>query len=110
MESHTPLSPVTYQILLALADGPRHGYGILKEIERLTGGVMELETGTLYAAIRRMRREGLLEALPTVEGEDSRRKNYGLSSDGRSALRTETERLALLLQAAEDKQVYGVTG
>ena len=107
---HLPLSPVTYQVLLALADEGRHGYGILKEVERLTGGAIELETGTLYAAIRRLRSEGMIEAAPGVEGEDARRKNYRLTDLGRGVLRAETERLSALVRAAAGKHVIPAHG
>ena len=105
-----PLSPVTYQILLALADGERHGYGILKEVEALSGGAMELETGTLYAAIRRLRADQLIEAAEAVPGQDARRKNYRLTAMGTSLLRAETQRLGALLRAAETKRVIPASG
>ena len=108
--SHLPLSAVTYQILLALADGERHGYGILKEIETLSGGAIELETGTLYAAIRRLRSEGLIEAAGAIPGQDARRKNYRLTAEGASTLRVETQRLGALLRAAETKRVIPASG
>lgn len=105
-----PLTPVTYHILLALADRERHGYGILKEVETLTGGALELETGTLYAAIRRLRSDGLIESAAPVPGEDSRRKNYRLTDEGVSTLRAETRRLEKLVRAAEAKHVLSVSG
>lgn len=105
-----PLTPVTYHILLALADQRRHGYGILKEVEELTGGSIALETGTLYAAIRRLRGEGLIEAAPPVPGEDQRRKNYRLTREGTARLRQETLRLERLVRAAEAKQVLPASG
>jgi DNA-binding PadR family transcriptional regulator len=105
-----PMTPVTYHILLALADQGRHGYGILKEVEALTGGSLELETGTLYAAIRRLRSEGLIEAAPPVPGEDRRRKNYQLTREGTARLRLETRRLERLIQAAEAKRVLPASG
>lgn len=105
-----PMTPVTYHILLALADQERHGYGILKEVESLTGGSLELETGTLYAAIRRLRSEGLIEAAPRVPGEDQRRKNYQLTGEGTLRLRQETRRLEKLIRAAEEKQVLPASG
>ncbi len=103
--SQPPLSPITYHVLLALADEARHGYGILKEIEAVTGGSLTLETGTLYAAIRRLRSEGLIEAAASEPGADARRKNYRLTPEGRTALRSETRRLAQVLLAARAKEV-----
>jgi len=57
------LTSLTYHVLLALADEDRHGYGIIKEVEDLTNGQMELETGTLYAAMKRMRKDQLIEVV-----------------------------------------------
>jgi DNA-binding PadR family transcriptional regulator len=91
-----PLSPVTYQILLALAPRDRHGYLIRRAVEEQTGGALKLGAGTLYAAIRRLEDEGLIEESPwrpDADLDDRRRRYYRLTSDGRAALRAETERL-----------------
>jgi len=103
--TQSPLSPITYHVLLALADEDRHGYGILKEIEAVTAGSLTVETGTLYAAIRRLRSEGLIEAAATDPDADARRKNYRLTTEGRTALRSETRRLTQILLAARAKEV-----
>ena len=103
--THAPLSPITYHVLLALADCELHGYGILKEVEVLSDGGLTLETGTLYAAIRRLRQEGLIEAGAPTPESDARRKNYRLTPTGTVALRRETERLARVLEAAYTKNV-----
>jgi DNA-binding PadR family transcriptional regulator len=103
-----PLTPFTYHILLALADGDRHGYGIIKEIEARTGGQMEIETGTLYHALRRMLEDGLIEPIPSEErpaGEDRRRRAYRLLPWGRDVLAAESRRIRQLVEIAEDKQV-----
>ena len=76
-----PLTPLTYNVLLALADDERHGYAILKEIEERTGAEMTIETGALYHALKRMLDEGLIEAVSPEErpaGEDRRRRAYRL--------------------------------
>ena len=54
MDSRLPLTPLSFQILVSLADGPKHGYGILKEIEEGSGGSLKSSTGTLYLAIQRL--------------------------------------------------------
>jgi DNA-binding PadR family transcriptional regulator len=103
-----PLTSLTYHILLALADEARHGYGIIKEVEDRTSGKMELETGTLYAAIKRMRDEQLIEVVPQSNrpaGEDSRRRTYRLTLFGRKVLKEESMRLAHLLGIAAEKKV-----
>jgi DNA-binding PadR family transcriptional regulator len=103
-----PLTPLTYHVLLALADADRHGYGIIKEVEERTDGQMELETGTLYAAMKRMRDERLIEVVPRSErppDEDSRRRTYRLTPLGRRVLEAESHRLARLLGIAVEKKV-----
>jgi DNA-binding PadR family transcriptional regulator len=106
-----PLTSLTYHILLALADANRHGYGIIKEVEDRTDGQMELETGTLYAAIKRMRDERLIEVVPQSKrpaGEDSRRRTYRLTPFGKKVLKAESRRLAHLLGIAAEKKVLPI--
>jgi DNA-binding PadR family transcriptional regulator len=102
-----PLTPLSFQILVALADGPKHGYGILKDIEEASGQAFSSSTGTLYLAIQRLEQEGLLEEDPSVKSEDSRRRYYRLSSQGRQAAAAETRRLAALLGVARGKKLVG---
>ena len=103
-ESRLPLTPLSYQILVALADGPRHGYGIIKEIEEATGETMKSSTGTLYLAIERLEQERLLEEEPT---RDSRRRYYRLTAFGRETAAAETRRLATLVGVAKGKKLVG---
>jgi len=117
MQAHDPLSvlpltPLTYHVLLALADADRHGYGIIKEIEERTKGMMTVETGTLYAAMKRMRDEHLIEMVPKSERpaeEDSRRRTYRLTAFGSQVLRAESGRLSRLLAIAVEKRVLPVS-
>ena len=109
--SMLPLTSLTYHVLLALADANRHGYGIIKEVDDRTNGRMELETGTLYAAIKRMREDALIEVVPKEErplDEDSRRRTYRLTGFGRVVLAEESRRLAHLLGIAAEKKVLPV--
>ena len=101
------LTPLTFQILIALADAPLHGYGIIKEIARATGGRAEVEAGTLYAAIKRIREEGLIDVAPAPRHGrgDSRRRYYRLTPLGRRAARRESERLLALVQLAREKKM-----
>ena len=102
------MTPLSYQILLALADAHRHGYGIIKEVLERTNGEIELETGTLYTALRRLRDDGLLAVVAPEkrpQGEDSRRKTYRLTSLGKRVLEAETVRLASLIRVAIQKKV-----
>lgn len=112
MNSHAdtflPLSPPVFHILLALADRERHGYAIIKEIERRTSGSIVLSTGTLYAAIKRLSSDGLIESAEgraDPELDDARRRYYQLTSLGKRVVRAETERLAELVTMSRHKQV-----
>jgi DNA-binding PadR family transcriptional regulator len=107
MDSRLPLTPLSYQILIALADGPKHGYGIIKDIEEASGDPLKSSTGTLYLAIQRLEQEGLLEEDETLAGEDSRRRYYRLSAQGREVAVAETRRLATLLGVARNKKLVG---
>ena len=101
-----PLTTVSLYVLLAVADEALHGYGIIKEVEGRTGGLVVLEAGTLYAAVKRMRDEGLLQVeAPTRSGDDSRRRYYRPTALGRRVLRAECDRLRDVLDVAREKQV-----
>jgi DNA-binding PadR family transcriptional regulator len=101
-----PLTHLSFHVMLAIADQPLHGYGIIKEVADRTEGATELEAGTLYAAIKRMNDEGLLEeADPPEAGGDARRRYYRLTGFGREVLEAESRRLANLLRVARDKKV-----
>ena len=102
-----PLTPLTYQVLLAMADGPLHGYGVIKEISARTAGGVELEAGTLYAAIKRLKDEELIDVAPSPKkgSGDSRRRYYRLTSFGRQVLRRESERLLELVETARARKV-----
>ena len=110
VEAHLPLTHLTYHVLLVLAGTQLHGYGIIKEIFEQTGGAMDLETGTLYAAIKRLRDEGLIDVAPgpaAQPNEDSRRRYYQLTPFGKRVLSAESDRLARLVRLARKKDVVG---
>jgi DNA-binding PadR family transcriptional regulator len=103
-----PLSPPVFHILLSLADRERHGYAIIKEIERRTTDSILLSTGTLYAAIKRLSADGLIEnakGRADPELDDARRRYYQLTALGKLVVRAETERLAELVTMSRDKQL-----
>ena len=104
-EAFLPLTHVVYHLLLSLSAEARHGYGIIKDVEDRTGGKLVLEAGTLYAAIKRLRDEALIEEVGTPAGEDARRRYYALTTLGRSVLRAESERLAELVEYARGARV-----
>ncbi len=105
-EGLPPLTPAVFQILLALADGERHGYGIMKEVAANTGGRMQMGPGTLYGSIKRMLAAGLIEESgerPDPELADERRRYYRLTPLGRRVAAAEAERLAALVHVARAK-------
>jgi len=105
-----PLSSPQFHILLALADGPLHGYGVIRDVEERTGGDVRLGTGTLYTAIARLDTLGLLEESarrPAAKHDDERRTYYQLTPLGRAVLRAETARLETLVRHAHRKGIAG---
>jgi DNA-binding PadR family transcriptional regulator len=94
-----------YYLLLALSTENRHGYGIIKDVADRTGGQVQLEAGTLYAAIKRMKDDGLIEAVSTRRGEDPRRRTYAIAAFGREVLRAESRRLEAMVELARDANV-----
>ena len=103
-----PLTPAIAHILLALADQDRHGYAIMQEVERLTGGSVRMGPGTLYGTIKRMIASGLLEEAedrPDPEMDDERRRYYRATPLGRDVLAAETARMSALVSAARAKRV-----
>jgi len=103
-----PLSPAMFHVLVALADGQAHGYAILKEVERLTGGEVRLSTGTLYGIIKRLLSDGLIRAggQSAATREDERRRSYELTAFGREVARAEAARLEQTLAMAKRKQLF----
>ncbi|GAA2366678.1 hypothetical protein GCM10010170_065670 [Dactylosporangium salmoneum] len=91
----------TFLILTALADSPRHGYGIVQEISALSDGRVSLLTGTLYTALDRLTAEGLIEPDHEEEVDGRVRRYYRLTAEGLAALTAETARLRQLTTAAE---------
>lgn len=110
ISARLPLTPLSYHILLALADTPRHGYGIIKEIEAGTDGKIRPSTGALYLALQRMEDEALIEESPerpTPAEDDARRRYYRLTERGREVARAETARLTELVSLARKKGLLG---
>ena len=102
-----PLTPVALNILLALADGERHGYGIMLEVRERTGGRVRLGPGTLYGAIKRLKEGGVIEESgQRPEADDERRRYYRLSGFGAEVLAAEVERLDALVRAARRKGAF----
>jgi DNA-binding PadR family transcriptional regulator len=106
-DAHTPpLRPAVYHILLALNAQHRHGLGIAAEIERVSGGALELGPGTLYRSLSEMAEAGLIAPVPSPQGEaDPRRKHYGITPAGKALLTAETARLGRLVESARAQGV-----
>ena len=108
LKSHQPLTPALFHVLLALADGEKHGYAILKEVKRRTGGRVRLSAGTLYAIIKRCLADGWIaesDERPDPALDDERRRYYRLSEFGRRAAVAEAERLEEVVGMARDKNL-----
>lgn len=88
-----PLQEPTFLLLTALADGPQHGYGIMTDVERISGGRVRLRAGTLYAALDRVAAEGLVEADREEVVDGRLRRYYRLTPLGGDRLASEVERL-----------------
>ena len=105
-----PLTPAVFHIMLALAGGECHGYGIMLEVERLTSAQLNLGPGTLYRSIQRMLLDGLIEETKDVaeSGEDDeRRRYYRLTKFGLEIARAESQRLESLVAAARMRKLLG---
>src|SRR5215467_8689919 len=108
--AHLPLTPATLQVLIALADGEKHGYAIIKEVSRRTNGGVRLGAGTLYAALKRFVTDGLVaesDERPDPALDDERRRYYRLTPQGRAVAVAETERLAETVKQARAKLAAG---
>ena len=108
-EEFLPLTPAVFNILLALADGEKHGYGIMQEVEANTKGQVLMGPGTLYGSIKRMLQADLIEETDEradPDMDDQRRRYYKLTSLGRRALRMEAERLAAQVKIARAKDIF----
>ncbi len=104
------MTRATFHILLALADGEKHGYAIMQEVEQLTGGEVRLGPGTLYAALQRLTEEGWIEECPPPREERAlaeRRRYYRLTREGRSGAAKEAERLRELVGVALRRRLLG---
>ena len=103
-----PLTPAMLHTLLALADGEKHGYAIIKEIARRTGDEVRLGAGTLYALIKRALGDGLIvesQDRPDPSLDDERRRYYRLTPLGRSVAEAEIARMETVVGIARDKKL-----
>src|SRR5882762_1851237 len=103
-----PLTPAVFHILLALSDGERHGYAIMREVAADTSGSLQLGPGTLYGCLKRMLAARLVEESderPDPELDDACRRYYRITPLGLRAVRAEAERLAGAVTAARARKL-----
>ena len=106
--SFLPLTPLAFQVLLALADEGRHGYGIIQEVEARTDGLIRLRSGSLYTLLQRLLDETLIAESaerPAPEQDDERRRYYKVTDLGRGVLAAEARRLESAVAEARRKHV-----
>jgi DNA-binding PadR family transcriptional regulator len=103
--AHLPLTPIVLHILLALAEGERHGYAIAQEIETATSGRVRAGPGTMYGSIQRMLTAALIEEVATRAADDDRRRYYRTTTLGRRVLELELERLVDVVAIARGKSL-----
>ncbi len=107
-QSFLPLTPADFNILLALADGEKHGYSIMKEIAAHTGDRSRLGPGTLYGAIKRLLEDDLIEESaerPDPAHDDERRRYYRLTEFGQHVAAAEASRLEELVRLARNRRL-----
>ena len=108
-----PLTPAVFHVLLALADGERHGYAIMQEVAESTGGRIKMGPGTLYGTIKRLLAARMIEESderPDPELDDERRRYYRLTGLGQRAVRAEALRYAEVAEVARRKRLMGKPG
>ena len=105
-----PLTPAVFHVLLALADGERHGYAIMQEVAASTGGRIKMGPGTLYGTIKRLLEVRMIEESnerPDPDLDDERRRYYRLTGLGQRAVRAEALRYAEIAELARRKRLIG---
>jgi len=103
-----PLTPAVFHVLLALADGERHGYAIMKSVAETTEGQVRLGPGTLYGTIKRLIEGGLIEESderPDWELDDERRRYYRLTEWGGRVARAEVQRMSKMVRLSQAKRL-----
>ncbi len=109
-ETLLPLSPAVFHILLVLADGELHGYGIMQQIKIISGGVLKIGAGTLYRSINQMLQQNLIAEAGEKSDprlNDERRRYYRLTEHGQRVAQAEAERLAALVRVAQARRLIG---
>jgi DNA-binding PadR family transcriptional regulator len=100
-----PLTPAVFYILFALAEGEKHGYAIMKEVETVSSGQFIMGPGTLYTTIQRLLELGLIEETSTSSDSERRRRRYRLSRTGRQVFEAELSRMESLVRSAQRRKL-----
>ena len=105
------MAPAVFQILIALADQPLHGYGIMLDIAERSEGKVKLSPGTLYGSIKQMLEDAWIEEVAgRATADDERRRYYRLTREGREAARQEMARMSALLNHARQTSLRSNEG
>ncbi len=111
-QTHLPLTPATFQILMALVDGERHGYAIMTEVAERSAHAVKLGPGTLYGTLKRLLEAEMVEEsgerTDAPEGSDERRRYYRITPFGMDVARAEARRLDAVVRAARGKKLLGL--
>lgn len=100
-----PLTPAVFHILFTLAEGEKHGYAIMKEVEEISGGQFTMGPGTLYTTIQRLLELGFIEETSTSSDSERRRRYYRLLRRGRQILEAELSRMESLVRSAQRRKL-----
>jgi DNA-binding PadR family transcriptional regulator len=100
------MSDLEFHVLLALGEGPSHGYAIGKAVEDQSNGRLDPTTGALYQVLRRLSDEDLIAAVPTPKDTDPRRRYFSLTPQGRRAAAAEAARLDALVRMARKRRLF----
>jgi DNA-binding PadR family transcriptional regulator len=104
-----PLTPAMFHVLVALADGDRHGYAVIQDVASRTGGRVQIGTGTLYGIVKRLLADGLViesKRRPAAADDDERRRYYRLTPFGKAVVAAETARLEQMIDAARATRLW----
>lgn len=99
------IPPAALYVLLALSDGERHGYAIIKEIDAITHGALTVLPGTLYRIIKQLVDDGWIVEVDGADAKDERRRYYRLTPRGRKAAQTEVARMAMIVSIARARRL-----